>query len=145
MNFITILFDIQCYDFVSRAPSRYHNFSLVILRVNMSLHLEGDTVPMRWCFYFFLYLQFPSFQLLKNPDREKPKEKDRVKESERTSKSGREKESRDYGGRDKDRKDYSTNKDRLTSKDKEKDNKSTTKDMKDRTRWGERKDKTRSV
>ena len=45
MYFITILFDIQCYDFVSRAPSRYYNFSLVILRVNISLHLEGDTVP----------------------------------------------------------------------------------------------------
>ena len=52
MYFITILFDIQCYDFVSRAPSRYYNFSLVILRVNISLHLEGDTVPTRWRFYY---------------------------------------------------------------------------------------------
>ena len=32
MYFITIIFDIQCYDFVSRAPSRYYNFSLVTLR-----------------------------------------------------------------------------------------------------------------
>ena len=32
MYFITILFDIQCNDFVSRAPSRYYNFSFVILR-----------------------------------------------------------------------------------------------------------------
>ena len=50
MYFITILFDIQCYDFVSRAPSRY-DISLVILRVNINLHLEGDTVPTRWRFY----------------------------------------------------------------------------------------------
>ena len=52
MYFITILFDIQCYDFVSRAPSWYYNFSLVILRVNISLYLEGDTVPTRWRFYY---------------------------------------------------------------------------------------------
>ena len=51
MYFITIIFDIQCYDFVSRAPSRYHIFSLVILRVNISLHLVSDTVPTLWRFY----------------------------------------------------------------------------------------------
>ena len=32
---------------------RYYNFSLVILRVNISLHLEGDTVPKRWRFYSY--------------------------------------------------------------------------------------------
>ena len=59
MYFITILFDIQCYDIDSRAPSRYYNFALVILRVNISLHLEGDTVPTRWRFYLVILFSHP--------------------------------------------------------------------------------------
>ena len=61
MYFITILFDIQCYDFVSRAPSRYYDFSLVILRVNISLHLEGDTANALALLYIIRYCVAMSF------------------------------------------------------------------------------------
>ena len=41
MYFITILFDIQFYDFVSRAPSRYYNFFLGGTKSEHKLALGG--------------------------------------------------------------------------------------------------------
>ena len=41
MYFITILFDIQFYDFASRTTSRYYNFFLGDTKSEHKLALEG--------------------------------------------------------------------------------------------------------